>query len=159
MARPKHCGPRAAVRVPKIKRLTADVEPVIGDRGPLSWKFSSTDSNGPFAWTNLTDPAQLAEVISKLKEFEGQNWSQLTATGSHPISISTLHSSAQDRLQELRLDEYDELMSLRLTGRIRIWAYWVAGQENIMRLLWWDPEHQVYPVKKDKADRRKSRRR
>lgn len=159
MARPKSKGPTAKVRIPKTKKVPKAADPEIGETGPLSWKFRNTDNGGPFPWSKLSDPEKIAEVIGKLREFEGKNWDDIKKTGSHPIPTYQLVKSAQDRLQQLKLDEFDELMSFRLTGANRAWAYRLPEQQNIMRLLWWDPEHQVYPTEKDKADRRKRKRR
>ena len=83
------------------------------------------------------------------------NDAQLRDTGSHPIPIAQLDKLARDRLSEIEQDDLDELFSLRLTGEKRIWC---IRNEMVMRVLWWDPSHQVYPVAKDKDDRRKARR-
>ena len=156
--RPKNRGPVASVAIPKVKKIPQSADPIIGNAGPLSWKFRNTDNSGPFSWSNLVEPEKVTEVVGKLREFEGKNCNQMKEGGSHPIPTDQLHKTARARLAEIKLDEFDELMSLRLTGANRVWAYWLPDQENIMRLLWWDPEHQVYPVEKDKADRKKRRR-
>ncbi len=157
--RPKNLGPIAKVAIPTAKQIPPSADHMIGDKGPLSWKFKDTDHDGPFSWSNLSEPEKVAEVVTKLREFEGKHWEEIKRTGSHPIPIHKLDKSARDRLQKLRLDEFDELMSFRLTGTNRAWAYWLPEQQNIMRLLWWDPDHKVCPVEKDKADRKKRRNR
>jgi len=126
-------------------------DPVLHDSGPLGWRFKGADKNGPFSWATLTDP-KFKEVIEKLHEFEGMTLAQMRGTGSHPIAKNQLCKEAQDRLKAIKQDDIDELMSFRLTGPNRVWC---IQQRNLMRVLWWDPEHRVYPVLKDKADRKK----
>ena len=42
----------------------------------------------------------------------------------------------------IRQDDVDELMSFRLDSRGRVWCIQTG---NIMRVLWWDPNHEVCP--------------
>lgn len=124
------------------------------DREGFSWRFGSCDKGGPFCWAGIT-PDELAQALDRLGAFETMNDAQLRDTGSHPIPIAQLDKLARDRLSEIEQDDLDELFSLRLTGEKRIWC---IRNEMVMRVLWWDPSHQVYPVAKDKDDRRKARR-
>lgn len=118
---------------------------------PLAWRFSGCDTAGPFAWTALDDP-EYKQVIEALHEFEKKNWNEILATGSHPIEAYRIEKAARDRLVAIEQDDIDELMSFRLSGKNRVWCIRI---QNIMRVIWWDPEHQVYPTPKDKADRGK----
>ncbi len=151
--------PKSEFRIRDTKSLPKVAAPSKKSDMMLAWKFENTDSEGPFGWSQLAESGKALEVINKLREFEGKNWDQIKSGGSHRIGVNKLHSSAQVRLQKLGMDQFDELISLRLTGKNRAWAFWWPQHENILRLLWWDPEHQVYPVEKDKADRKKRKRR
>ena len=53
-----------------------------------------------------------------------------------------LCSHAQKRLVEMKLDDVDEVHSLRLSGVHRVWGILT---ENVLTLLWWDPNHEVCP--------------
>jgi hypothetical protein len=135
-------------------------KPVFGehldeDGHPLAWRFSSTDRGGPFGW-NIEPHEKFHEVLHKLFEFESKNWAEIIAGGSHPIPVGQLCPAAQNRLVEIKKDDFDELLSLRLTGTNRVWC---VKSGHIVRPLWWDAEHQVYPVAKDPADRKKKKRR
>lgn len=57
---------------------------------------------------------------------------------------------------DTRRDDIDELMSFRCAGAERVWC---IQEANVMKVLWWDPGHQVDPVPKDRADRQKEKRR
>ncbi|MDB5002120.1 MAG: hypothetical protein JWQ34_345 [Mucilaginibacter sp.] len=92
-----------------------------------------------------------SEVIPKLKSLEGFNWHELerqqfgkqNKTKHHNVSVSKICKDAQKRLEELKLDDCDELFSLRLSGTFRIWG---IRQFGFLQLLWIDPDHEVYPV-------------
>lgn len=87
------------------------------------------------------------EIIPKLISFEGRQWSEILQDKKHNhwISCSKLIKEAQDRLDELHL-QYDELFSLRLTGRLRLFGYIENG---IFYIIWHDPDHEICPsVKK-----------
>ena len=45
-------------------------------------------------------------------------------------------------MQALQLDDWEELYSLRLSGRSRVWGLKEAG---IFWILWWDPNHEICP--------------
>lgn len=64
---------------------------------------------------------------------------------NHHIKISDLCKSAQDRLAELRYRDIDELFSLHLTSKNRVWG---ILRQGVLSLLWWDPEHQICPSAK-----------
>lgn len=130
-------------------------EPELDDGHPLAWRFSGADREGPFGWT-IEGDVKFREVIEKLYEFEGKNWNDITLGGSHPIAVSELCDAARKRLVKLKRDDLDELMSLRLNGPNRVWC---VKSGHIMKVLWWDADHQVYPTPIDKADRKKIRNR
>jgi hypothetical protein len=69
----------------------------------------------------------------------------VTRFGNHKMDVGLLEKDARDRLVELRLDDLDELWSLRLSAQERVWGVITL---NVFSLLWWDPEHTVYEVKK-----------
>ena len=137
------------------KRAKWQDDPLIEGVGPLSWRFSVCDRDGPYSWS-LLSPEDRTRVLDRMAELESMTWSEITKTGSHPIELGRLCKAAQSRLTAIGQDDADALVSFRITGAGRMWCIQDA---SIMRVLWWDPHHQVYPVKKDRADRVKQRRR
>ncbi|MEM7583554.1 MAG: hypothetical protein AAF560_09265 [Acidobacteriota bacterium] len=85
------------------------------------------------------------EVSAKLKNFEMMTWSEILVAGkkrNHSIPLEDLSKPARDRLVEIKLDDRDALISLRLSGLERIWGFL---EDGTFYLVWWDPEHRVCP--------------
>lgn len=135
---PKQASQPSPSKQPKSK------DPEI-EGSPLAWRFSGADLAGPFSWAALAHGEPFKEVIERLHEFEKMNWEQIVKTGSHPVEIWRCEKPARDRLTEISQDDIDELMSFRITATRRIWC---IQDRNIMRVLWWDPDHEVCPSPK-----------
>ena len=72
-------------------------------------------------------------------------WNQISIDGkkqNHSVAIAQLSKETQKRLVEINIIDIDELFSLRLSGRERIWGILDKG---VLNLLWWDPNHRVCP--------------
>ena len=98
-------------------------------------------------WHGL-DLHKLLEVRAKLANFESMTWNQILIDGkkkNHAIQINQLSAEARRRLTELRLDDIDELVSLGLSGKQRIFG---IRDRDVLMLLWWDPNHRVCPARK-----------
>jgi hypothetical protein len=134
----KHLTNPAPIKRPKSK------DPEIEGR-PLAWRFSGCDRGGPFSWDGLTHGEPFKEVVERMHQFEKMNWQEIIGTGSHPIEVYRCEKLARDRLIEIQQDDVDELMSFRIAAQKRVWC---IQDQNIMRVLWWDPEHQVCPSEK-----------
>ncbi len=94
-------------------------------------------------WGSVDD-AQLHEIRQKLAHFEAKTWNEILVKEkhrNHTVPISKLRPSARERLEAMRLDDVDEVVSLRLTGPQRVWGYRIVA---VFHVLWWDPEHKVY---------------
>lgn len=126
-----------------VKRAKSKDPEISGS--PLAWRFSGCDRGGLFSWDGLEHGGPFKEVIERFHEFEKMNWDQIIATGSHPIAVYQCEKPARDRLAEIQQDDLDELMSFRISGQKRAWC---IQDCNIMRVLWWDPEHKVCPSPK-----------
>ena len=113
--------------------------------GILAWRFNAVDKGGPFAWSNLTCSDMHKNVIENLADFETMDQVALQERGCHDIAIGNLCEKARERLLELNLDDLDDLFSLRLDGKKRVFC---IRRPTYMRVLWWDPEHAVCPSKK-----------
>ncbi len=46
---------------------------------------------------------------------------------------------------DLPYEDVDELFSLRMTGKIRVYGIAIEQQLN---LLWYDPKHEIFPIRR-----------
>lgn len=113
-------------------------------RSPV-WRIGSLDFGGPWGWERMGDLSLFKAIREKLKNFETMTWSEIEGRDHHFISIKNISKEAKQRLQDINQDDLDQLFSLRLSAKERLWG---IRKEEILNILWWDPEHSVYPVPK-----------
>lgn len=73
--------------------------------------------------------------------------------------MKDLHSKAQSRLSELGIDK-EHLFELKLNGS-SVGAYpriWGVRLGQVLNILWWDPEHEVYQTEANKNETRRKNR-
>jgi hypothetical protein len=97
------------------------------------------DVEGPWHWSELK-AIHIQDLLQKIFQSQKLTWQELYNHGCHSVYVSDLISEAQQRLREIGQDDLDELYSLRLTGKQRIWG---IKERNILWLLWWDPLHSI----------------
>lgn len=109
-----------------------------------SWRFSKLELVDPFGW-HILSSTKLHEIRSKIQNFESMTWNEILIEAkkqNHSISTEKICRAAQNRLCELELDDAEDLISLRIGARERIWG---IRQSSVLLLLWWDPDHQICP--------------
>ncbi len=92
------------------------------------------------------------KIYPKLKEFEKRTWEDIeketygerNKTKHHFVKIDNLIKEARDRLSEKKLNDTDELFSLRIEGKIRIYG---NRKLNYMEIIWVDANHEICPSK------------
>lgn len=103
------------------------------------------DMDGPWSWTNV-DGQKLKEIRAFLANLETMEWNSLLHQNrAHTVARWHLSKDAQKRLEAIGQDDTDDLVSLRKTGVERIWG---IKDRDVLKLIWWDPDHTVYPVEK-----------
>jgi len=106
------------------------------------------------AWVSMVGllflawPVWAADGAAKeLADLERLTWRELVAGGYqrryNHCPASEMSRLAQDRPMELKLDDFETLFSIRIDQKKRLWG---LLHDGIFRLLWWDPDHQVYPM-------------
>ena len=108
-----------------------------------SWRFSTADRDGPYAWP--TDTAIKAEILDKLHEFDSMRWCEIEGRRHHSISIESLSSDAKSRLKEIQQDDVDEVFSFALDGKKRLICIRAL---HVAKMLWYDPDHSACPSSK-----------
>ena len=106
------------------------------------WKVAEIDDNSPWGWNQITCPDFLRNIWDKLRNFETMTWGEILGRHHHAIAVNDIIEPAQNRLVQLGHDDQEELVSFRLSNTERIWA--IRSGEAAF-LLWWDPEHEIYP--------------
>ena len=122
----------------------------LADRVPtlkFAWRSDRIIFDGRWGWGDVTIRTAMSEIVPKLHDYETMTWSQVDGpSGSHFVERDKLCPDAQALLDDLGLRDVEELFSLRITGRRRLWG---IRDHATFRVLWWDPEHEVCPsVKK-----------
>lgn len=106
----------------------------------------------PYGFHAIT-PIEADEIRLRLAAFESMTWREIVATPSgskgrppnHLMPVDQLKcDKALKRLEEIAPD-VDTLMSLRVSGPQRIWGVMYG---STCQLLFWDPDHQIYPIEK-----------
>lgn len=128
---------------PSSKKTPITVE-IPESKKPIRFCFRSFDkdfcvSDGD--WQGIP----FEDVAHRLKSYSTRTWGQIeqNTKRDHPISINKIISKAQTRLRTLNLDDYEQLWSFHLEARWRVWG---IREGRFFRVLWWDPEHLIYPV-------------
>ena len=109
-----------------------------------AWRFSIIELVDPFGWHNLTE-SDILEVRKKLSDFESMTWNQILVVDrdrNHLVSVDRICKDAYRRLEDTKQDDVGEVLSLRLAGIERVCG---ILEHNVVKLLWWDPFHQICP--------------
>ena len=137
---PPYVAARKTVKSPAVSAdytSPKDLRPV--------WRVDLLQREGPYGWQAVTGSLLWTQIIPKLRNFETMTWSEVLGRQNHPVRVASLCPEAQKRLKALKLDDVEELVSLRLSGKERVWG---LRERAELRLLWWDPDHQVCPSTK-----------
>lgn len=100
--------------------------------------------DGPFGWKNMEGIHFWTNVFPKMKNFESMKWTEILGRNSHAVRVADISKEAYRLLQEMKMEDTEELVSLRLEGRERVWG---IRDDRVFQILWWDPQHLVYPCK------------
>lgn len=109
-----------------------------------AWKFKPSEGDAPPLVDFICEMAKLT-----WGQIEGQRVG--TKDGSrrrnHSQEIRRLTSAAQKDLMKRQLPEMfdDTMFRFRLSGEQRLWGF---RKRNVFHIVWWDPEHKVYPTEK-----------
>ena len=147
--RPKSKNPKHQSKKPVSQQNGADDL-------TLCWQIGRFDWDGPWGVRAFKDNKP-NEIITFLKNtfvnWESMTWAELyKASGgrskgnnSHPIKINELTKGAQKRLKEKKLEDIDELVSIRVDSQKRIFG---IRDSRTLKVLWLDPNHEVSKRKK-----------
>lgn len=112
-----------------------EIDNAIGENHGCRWSLKEDETIG---------------LLKFLEELTQKTWRECENEMSgghkknHDHAITDLNAIAQDRLRTL--DENEErVFRFRLGGACRLWGF---RSGDLFRILWYDPDHKVYPVNK-----------
>jgi hypothetical protein len=144
---PKHKGPSFSEFVADRKKQPAVTEDADSwrERRP-SWALSRCDLDGcTWSWKQVTGDDML-QIVRRLREYETRPWKEILqdkSNGSIEVTHDNIAAEAKQRLIDQKLEQYDTIWKLRIEKSARVWGVRVGATFHI---LWWDPEHTVYPM-------------
>jgi hypothetical protein len=113
----------------------------------ICWRFKHVDHEGPWGFDQV-DGKTLCAIMERLAHFEGMTVNELFNTNGYPgkdYDIPAIpNRTALDRLEACGLEDQTKIWCLRFSGEKRLFG---ILEDNIFHVIWWDPEHQVWPSK------------
>jgi hypothetical protein len=96
----------------------------------------------PLGW-HILDGEGFQHIHRKLSQFESMTWAEILIDGkkfNHMVSVDDLCSEAKKRLTEIGQADVEQLVSLHLSGKERVWG---KLDQGVLTVIWWDPSHEV----------------
>ena len=119
-----------------------------GEDEKLVFRFLRIDYPGIAGIEGDWSEATVEEIASIFRSHESMTWQDILKrthhdgkSASHFVKVTDLKKAAQDRLLELKLDEWERVFSLRVTGKGRLWG---IREGRYFFLLWSDPKHKIH---------------
>lgn len=118
------------------------------------WLFDKIDKNGPFAFSPSRTDFLHKEILDKLIAYSSMTWREIrlqthdNGKSKHHFlnDISKFSKDAQERFKQMNLEEYsDSIFSFALTNKLRVVG---LRDREFFHVLWYDPEHNIYPSNK-----------
>jgi hypothetical protein len=112
-----------------------------------AWRLGSIRMIEPFGWNTISRD-DMGQVIGHFKSLESMTWADILVkakTHNHHCDVEKMCKDAKACLEGDWQGGADEVLTLRLSNKKRVWG---ILEGSIVYLLWWDPEHDVYPTLK-----------
>lgn len=97
-------------------------------------------------------PTEFFELLQFLEDLSQKTWQEvLNETDRsgrpkhHSQDVTSLDKDAQTRLRKIGQADEEKIFRFRIKGKLRLWGFRTGP---VFRILWYDPEHKVYPVAK-----------
>lgn len=113
----------------------------------VCWRLEHLDIDGPWGLKSL-DHDRLLLLLTEMAKFESMTINELFHRGEWPGKCHDVpalpNRVALERLEVIGLPDMTKIWKLRIGGTGRLWGF-LAG--NVFHVVWWDPEHEVWPSK------------
>lgn len=153
--RPENIAAVRAEGAPKDRTIRLGADPGSIYQMTMAWIDERADRKGSWSWgqaRDWEDAAWTGVILPKLEQFQRLLWREIesftTDTGHrmhHAMAVDQICDESQNRLVELEKVEED-IYRFRLGNRRRLWGFRIV---NVFEILWYDPEHNIYPTDPD----------
>lgn len=132
---------------PPSRQPRATEDPGTTETQTPAWQFHRCDEpHHLWGWGKLSPEDRLGIISTHLIQLEKMTWAAIKqqcggrrrGTNHHSLPIDNFTRAAKTRLAELGLEEYDELFSLRLMNKVRLYG---IRDGRVLRFVWHDPHH------------------
>lgn len=111
----------------------------------ICWRFAHVDHESRWGFDRMESEV-LCEVLRKLSDCESMTVNELRTSRrlfKEYDLPSGLCKEALARLTAVRRDDLTKIHRLQFTGTQRLYGFL---ERNIFHVVWWDPDHDVYPT-------------
>lgn len=141
--RSKQHGPRPSTTPPQP------------DNTALSWRFSTLDRTFPQegGWSAVGD-TDLHRIVERIAALDDRSMTQVLAGSSTSQRYFTVYgqttvdrgfsADAKRQLADRERDDATEIARIRIGSTKRLYA--VKTPRGVFEMLWWDPDHKIYPT-------------
>lgn len=126
--------------VPKGKFIAQGGDPERYYTEYPAWTFVNADHEMWAVSQDHIGTAIWTEILPRLTALETQTWNEILVRDkkqNHSLNLNELNKVAQDRLSSRHI-EAESLISLRLTGKHRLYGYMTG---RVFNILWYDKDH------------------
>jgi hypothetical protein len=109
----------------------------------LCWRFRHVDHDGPWGFDGV-DTATFCAILKKLAVFESMTASEaFQGSPGKDYEIAEIPNKAVvRRLEAMGLGDQTRISRFQLQG---LWRLYGFRQGNVFHVVWWDPEHEIWP--------------
>ena len=110
----------------------------------MCWRFTHADYESQWGLQHLTIDVWHS-IVAKLVQFETMTVQELReskAYTEYDLPSPGLLPAALARLEDLGFGDMTRLGRFRIMQKPRLYGFM---EGNIFHVLWWDPEHEVWP--------------
>lgn len=158
MSKKSNLQPKTAFN-PPVNQVKTQQKPESIDKCFPVWQFQQCDfEHEMWGWKHI-DSEDMRKTLQTFSKLETMTWGDIkkaaggkakgNGTNNHFLPVDGFTKEAKNRLYELKLDDVDELFSLRLGNTVRIYG---IRNDRVLQLLWYDRHHGskagAYPTKK-----------
>lgn len=110
------------------------------------FRFDRVDIGAQWCLSEITAQDH-RDLLTVLAEIESMRVGEIIPSRCRheDVAGASPNPDAQKRAREQYLDDHDRIHSLKISGKRRLWG---IMNEHEFSIIWWDPEHEVWPTRR-----------